>query len=328
MGAQITSIEGRALYGLLAETTNDIVLTTDPRGFIVHASQAIERLGFALPNLLFGPHLADLALPGHADVLHEGLNAAIGESKVSGWLEFPARSADGAEAWFEIRLAPLDRQRPGACGAVGVMRSIDERRVLEDELFAAAMTDPLTGLTNRQAFLAMLDHLSGERRGGYLALFSIDHFKAINLRHGQQTGDKVLRAFAEFLQAALRSDDTISRVGNRRFGALLPGADLDRAEAVCERVLETLGRLGGRVGEAGLPISASVGLARIGPSVETTMKQAELALFLARAKGPNRLEIDREGHGYSTAAGTQPPALDELGSGARFSEHEPTYWMR
>lgn len=293
MGVQITSIEGRALYGLLADTTRDIVLTTDPRGFVVQASQAIERLGLALPDLLFGPHLADLAMPSHSELLREAFAATISRSEVSGWTEFPARSLDGAEGWFEIRLAPLDFHNGKRAGVIGAMRSIEVRRSLEDELFAAAMTDPLTGLTNRQAFLAMLGHLAGESSGGRLALFSIDHFRAINLRYGQQTGDKMLRAFADFLRAALRADDTISRIGNRRFGVLLPATDGTRAEALCERVLDTLGRLGGRVAEAGLPISASMGLAPIGPSVEATMNQAELALFLARAKGPNRLEVDR-----------------------------------
>lgn len=293
MGAQVTSLEGQALYGLLADTTRDIVLTTDPRGFVVHASQAIERLGLTLPDLLFGPHLADLALPSHSALLRDAFETAIGRCEVSGWIDFPARSLGGGEPWFEIRVAPLEFCNGERAGAVAVMRCIAERRLLEDELFAAAMTDPLTRLTNRQAFLAMLGHLAEEGARGHLALFSIEHLKAINLRYGQQTGDKVLRAFADFLRAALRSDDMISRVGNRRFGALLPGTDEGRASALCERVLETLSRLGGSVGVSGLPISASVGLVPIGSSDETTMNQAELALFLARAKGPNRLEIDR-----------------------------------
>ena len=309
MGVQITSIEGRALYGLLAETTRDIVLTTDPRGFVLHASQAIERLGLALPDLLFGPHIADLALPTHSELLRQAFESAISRGKASGWIEFPARSAGGEEAWFEIRLAPLDFFNGARAGVIAAMRNIDQRRVLEDELFAAAMTDPLTGLTNRQAFLAMLGHLANEGCGGHLALFSIDHLKAINLRHGQQTGDKVLRAFADFLRAALRSDDAISRIGNGRFGALLPATGAERAAALCERVLDTLGRLGGRVCQPGLPISASVGLVPIGSSVEATMNQAELSLFLARARGPNRLQVDNSSGGARLAAQDGPKAL-------------------
>ena len=301
MGVHITSIEGHALYELLAGTSRDIVLTTDPRGYVVHASTGIDRLGLALPDRLFGPHLTELALPSHADLLRVAFDAAIARREVSGWIEFPARALEGGETWFEIRVAPADFCNGERAGVIAAMRSIEERRVLEDELFAAAMTDPLTGLTNRQAFLAMLRHLTEDDCGGHLALFSIDHFKAINMRYGQQTGDRVLCAFADFLRAALRSDDTISRIGNRRFGALLPATDSGRAEALCGRVLETLNRLGGRVGEAGLPISASVGLAGIGPSLEASMNQAELALFLARAKGPNRLEVDGRNRGAQIA---------------------------
>jgi diguanylate cyclase (GGDEF)-like protein/PAS domain S-box-containing protein len=309
MGVQITSTEGRALYGLLAGTARDIVLTTDPQGFVIHASQAIEKLGLELPDLLFGPHLADIALPSHAGMIRDAFEAAISRCEVSGWIEFPGRSLEGTVTWFEIRLAPLDFCNGQMAGVIAAMRNIDERRLLEDELFAAAMTDPLTGLTNRQAFLAMLDHLAGDPAGGHLALFSIDHFKAINMRYGQRTGDKVLCAFADFLRAALRSDDTISRIGNRRFGALLPATDGPRAAALCERVLETLSRLGGRVGDAGLPISASVGLVAIGSSVETTINQAELSLFLARAKGPNRLEVEGGARGPRIPVQESPRAL-------------------
>lgn len=291
MGVQFTSTEGRALYGLLAEAAGDIVLKTDRRGFIVHATPALERLGFALPQLLFGPQLADLAAPDHADRLRAALRSALKGEPAMGRIEFAARMADGRDAWFEIALRPLSEGKALPYGALGVVRSIDERRALEEELFAAAMTDPLTGLTNRQAFLAMLDCLAGRQSAGCLALFSIDHFKAVNLRYGQSMGDTLLAAFADFLRAALRRGDAISRIGNQRFAAILPNTSADRASDVCLRALDSLSALAGDNGVDGLPVTASVGLAPIAATVDASISHAELALFFARAKGRNRLEI-------------------------------------
>lgn len=290
MGASFTSTEGRALYGLLAETTDDIVIKTDGRGFIVHATPAIERLGFALPHMLFGPHLVELALPGHRERVRRALDVALAGAADTRWVEFAARMADGRTAWFETRLRALVDEARRAYGAIAVMRSLDERRLLEEELFAAAMTDPLTGLTNRPAFLAMLGHLAGSPSAGCLALFSIDHFKAINLRYGQAAGDRLLVAFADFLRAAMRSDDIISRVGNQRFAILLPGTGGEKAADLCDRVLGKLSAIGGAQGEDGLPITASAGVAPIARSVDASLKYAELALFFARAKGRNRTE--------------------------------------
>ncbi|MGN6501191.1 MAG: GGDEF domain-containing protein [Tsuneonella sp.] len=295
MGVHLTPAEGFALYGLLAETGTDIILKTDRRGFIVHATPALELLGFALPDMLFGPHLAELAAPSHADDLRREHASVVAGHRSLQWSEFPARMADGRTAWFELQLRPLAEARGQVYGALGVMRNIDDRRALEERLFAAAMTDPLTGLTNRQAFQAMLGHLvSHSGADASLALFSIDHFTAINLRYGQQTGDLVLTAFADLLRAVLRGQDIISRVGNRRFAVLLPHTAPAEAGLLCRRVLTALTDLGGGAGEDGLPVTASAGVARIGGTLDTTVRRAELALFLARAKGGSRLEVDDE----------------------------------
>lgn len=291
MGVQFTSAEGRALYGLLAETTNDIVLRTDRAGFIVHASPAIERLGLALPQMLFAPHISELAMPDYADDLRAGLGGATEGHGSGQWIEFPARMADASEAWFEIQFHPLGDTPSGTYGAIAIMRSIDERRMLEAELFAAVMTDPLTGLTNRRAFLAMLGHLVESEAEACLAMFSIDHFKAINMRYGQSTGDRVLVAFADFLRAALRADDTISRIGNQRFAVLLCATGAARAAEVCNGAVATLAELARGSSDTGLPVTASVGVGRIGGSIDASVKRAELALFFARAKGTNRLEV-------------------------------------
>lgn len=292
MGITFSTDERTELYRVLAEESSDIYLKTDSNGFIVHATPGLTQLGFAMPEMLIGPHLLDLVEPDRRGDVGEALNAAITGSFERGWVPFRAAGGALEHRWFEIRLRALRNQRQSVYGALGVVRSIDDRRSLEDRLFAAEMTDPLTGLTNRKAFMAMLDHLVAARETGCLAIFSIDHLKAINMECGQATGDDVLVSFAELLRVMLRSDDILSRIGGDSFAVMLPQTSPGQAEAVCRRIVETLWEISQSVKRSGLTITASAGLTRIGDTLDSTLKRAELALFHARARGRNRLETE------------------------------------
>ncbi|HSG34749.1 MAG TPA: GGDEF domain-containing protein [Sphingomonadaceae bacterium] len=177
------------------------------------------------------------------------------------------------------------------------MRCIHERKLLEEKLFAAELTDALTGLTNRRAFMTMLGHVISHRKHGCVALFEIDHFRAINLRFGQSVGDDVLVVFARLLQESTGRQDTISRVGSHTLGVLFPGARIHRAEAVCRDIVATLSEARDSRHSPGLTITASAGLSANVGSVDETIRNAELAKLLAKAKGRNRLEL--AGHSSS-----------------------------
>ena len=86
MGMKFTLKERSALYRLLAETTSDIIIKTDRAGYILHASPAIEQLGFAVPAMLIGPHLLDLVHPARAEELRAEHDAAIRGRPHEGWL--------------------------------------------------------------------------------------------------------------------------------------------------------------------------------------------------------------------------------------------------
>lgn len=287
-----TAQESCALYGLLAETTSDIILRTDDRGFIRHASQAISDLGIQLPSMLIWPHVSDLVHRLSKDIVRHHHAAALAGDRDAAWFECRCATQDGSERWFEMRFRGLADERDGPYGALCVMRSIDEKRHLEDKLFIAAMTDPLTGLTNGPAFTTMLRHLVDERVGGWLALFEIDHFQAIRLRYGHSVGDDILMVFAEFLRTLLRADDIISRVGDETFAVLLPSADARQAATMCRRIVRKLDDIRATAAPGSLTITASVGMAVISGSLDNTLRRAELATFSARAQGGNRLESE------------------------------------
>lgn len=286
-----SSGEISALNEFLAESAADIILKTDCEGFILHASPAMERWGLPLPNTLTGSHILHLVHPFCAVEVREEHDAVIRGGRDGQWVEFLALTNDGQAQWFHIQMRRLvdDDDRP--YGALSIMRSINERRTLEDRLFAATVTDPLTGLSNRKAFISMLQHLVNQRNGGCLAIFAIDNFKAINMRHGHAAADEALIAFSDLLRTLMGTEDIISRVGDENLGVLFPSATLEQAAEVCRCIVSALSDMSGKTGACSSSITASIGLSRIGRSLDGTMKQAELALFLAKAKGGCKLEI-------------------------------------
>lgn len=305
MGLNFTSQESTTLFGMLAESTSDLILKTDCRGFILDATQAISGLGSGFgsgfgsgpgnrePNMLVGPHLLDLVAPEAKETVELAHADAVAGRGTDAPVEFPATTTDGLNRWFEIRFRALRDEAGATYGTLAIMRSIEERRQLSDQLFAATYTDPLTRLTNRGACMAMLDHMLETGMDGCLALFSIDFFRAINMQHGQSTGDEVLMVFADLLREILREDDLISRIGSERFAVLLPRVPAPEAEAICRRVVATMAELKPRVGKGNLTITASASVARIAGTLDSTIERAEMALFVAKAKGRNRLEMEK-----------------------------------
>lgn len=284
MRGTISPGECSALYRLVAESPTDVVLKTDRMGRIVHATPGTAGLGLAFAGDAVGRHLLELLHPSCSEmVLAEHAAAVAGEAR-AGWLEVLALAQDGAHRWLEMKLGAL----PSSTGALGIFRSIDDRRALEDRLFVAAMTDALTRLTNREAFVRMLAHLVESGAPGHVALFDLDHFRTINLRHGHSGGDRILVAFARLLQSLLRRDDIVSRIGGGTFGVLLPDASAGAAHAACARVIAAMRELNG--GLAGSRLTASAGMARFARSADGTLRAAELALLAAKARGRDRVE--------------------------------------
>ncbi|WP_231568214.1 sensor domain-containing diguanylate cyclase [Novosphingobium malaysiense] len=285
--------ESSAICGLLAESTSDIILKSDLAGNIVYASPGLEKQGFRMPDIRVGMRLLDLVAPEARKGVERAYSDALAGSNSGDWVEFPAITSDDRQCWFEIQTRALKNDNGEPYGAVSIMRSIDQRRNLEQQLFAATYTDPLTKLTNRAAFVSMLEHMIEKDMDGCLALFSIDFFRTINMQYGQSTGDEVLVVFSDLLREMLRSDDLISRIGSERFAVLLPRTSPQEAEAICSRVINTLAELRQSVGESRFAITASASVARIGVSLDSTIERAEMALFVAKTKGRNRLEMEK-----------------------------------
>lgn len=195
-------------------------------------------------------------------------------------------------------------RRGKAVGIFGTVQdvtdTVENARILESARSAAeriANTDMLTGLPNRRHTLSFLDQAlrRAEQDGAPLAvaIFDIDHFKAINDQHGHAAGDEVIRRVGQRAKASLRDDDMVGRYGGEEFVCILQGRSALSAELVAERVRKAV--QGDAEGvAAGLPgVTVSIGLAVYAgeASIEDLLQRADKALYAAKREGRNRLRM-------------------------------------
>ena len=190
--------------------------------------------------------------------------------------------------------------------ALRIHRLQVELKKTNEELSRLALTDGLTGLSNRRGFDQQLeDEIWRARRFNHglgLLIFDLDRFKSVNDNWGHAQGDVVLRAFAEVLMNSSRRVDKIARFGGEEFALLLPGTDAEGVAFVAEKVREATERMEVDCPPCGatiLRVTVSVGgvtmptLDENGPSVDGLahgmFEVADQCLYAAKNGGRNRV---------------------------------------
>jgi len=165
-------------------------------------------------------------------------------------------------------------------------------------LHRVAVTDPLTGAYNREFLMARLPQeieAAIERdRTLSVAMVDVDHFKSVNDSYGHGVGDFVLSEVARRLRGAIRAGDLLVRYGGEEFLAVLPKADAGRAWEVGERMRQRVCERAFDVGDGlALLLRISVGIAqwRIGEKMPDLIERADIALYGAKERGRNRVEV-------------------------------------
>ena len=162
----------------------------------------------------------------------------------------------------------------------------------------AALIDPLTGIANRRAFLEAAADLflrqGNHPRPTAVLLIDLDHFKSINDRFGHAIGDKILQMFAEGTSAKLGPRDLIGRLGGEEFAIVLYDVNRERALAVAERIRSTFAEVASVIDNCPVHSTVSVGVVveQIAASdITLLLSQADQALYYAKSRGRNRVEL-------------------------------------
>jgi diguanylate cyclase (GGDEF)-like protein len=157
-----------------------------------------------------------------------------------------------------------------------------------------AMTDALTGVLNRRAFLnaAERERLRARREQTPItfAYLDLDGFKAMNDRLGHAVGDEILSGFAETVIRSIRGSDIVARIGGDEFAILLPDTDARNAVVVVNRIRAALAQECGDCPERG--VTASIGLATYhepADTVEEMVAEADRLMYRAKRNGKDRV---------------------------------------
>ncbi len=194
---------------------------------------------------------------------------------------------------------PINELRTLFSAIAVLAQQTSERRRLLEQFRAQAETDRLTGLANRRRFEALATQAMKSARAGQMGLlyFDLDLFKRVNDTFGHHAGDEVLVEVARRLEALVAGQIVLARLGGDEFAVLC--IDLDEAvqRTVAEAILAVLSEPFEIEGRR-LRIGSSIGIAVLrdeGVTFETLCRQADIALYQAKATGRNRFCVYADG---------------------------------
>ncbi len=291
----------------LVQGSSDVIMIAAPNGVLRYVSPAAAGVYGRPAEDLVGGELAGLIHPEDIGcVVHEVRRflAANPVEEPTTRIECRFRSGDGG--WLNVE-STVNRHHGGL---IFNSRDVTERVRLQAQLQHNAEHDPLTDLPNRALFTRRVQQaLSGRRssdrgaalRGTAVLFIDLDGFKAVNDTIGHQAGDELLVQAARRLHEAVRKGDTASRLGGDEFAALIVG-DGTRDRAARERhILELADRLRVTLSQPYLidgndvRVNASIGVAFAEPGLGAgeLLRNADLAMYRAKAAGKGRVELYR-----------------------------------
>ncbi|MGE0386908.1 MAG: GGDEF domain-containing protein [Gammaproteobacteria bacterium] len=248
---------------------------------------------------LFSIHLRDI-------VPHEGLGFENGAERVSCMLGQRAQysidydivlathSLGHVTIWRDAPLTDTDA-RAAESMLVGLFYPL-RNAFLYRRALAQAVTDPLTGISNRAALDAALqrevDLAHRHHKALSFIMIDIDHFKSINDRYGHVVGDEALRRVAACVQDCIRRSDIVFRYGGEEFAVVLTSTELFGAMLLAQRIRAAVERIALVVEDQIVPLTLSAGVSMLdeGELPNELLKKADAALYQAKQLGRNRVE--------------------------------------
>lgn len=281
------------------------MVTTDPAGKVSYLNLVAERMtGWSREDAL-GQPLADVfrIIDGATrEVAINPAQRAIAENRTVGLAaDCVLVRRDGVEFAIEDSAAPIHDRNGRVTGAVIVFHDVSESRAMAEKMAYLAQHDFLTGLANRSLLTERLARAIGlaKRHQKQVALLfvDLDDFKRINDTMGHTMGDQLLKLVADRLVTCVRSTDTVCRQGGDEFVILLAEIEqIQDAANVADKLIAALAEPQ-HVGEHAFTVTLSVGIS-VYPDdshdVDTVMKNADTAMYQAKASGRNNYKFFRD----------------------------------
>lgn len=268
----------------------------------LHVSEELERV-LGQPQGL----LADAGVEAFLELMHPSDRTAYlgavedvaNEGRGVIEKEFRLRHGDGTYRWFQLRARAMQGQAKGASRCIGTLSDVTAAKRAEERLLSDAVYDRVTGLPNRALLIDRLSRAIATAQDGgsalpHVLLVDVDRFKVVNDGLGHDVGDGLLAVLGKRLTAEAGQLDTVARLPGDQFAVLFVdphgGRDLGH---FTDRIRKTIARPINLEGQE-IFLTASIGLVQAsdpGIGAEQYMKNAALALYEAKRKGSDTVEV-------------------------------------
>lgn len=273
---------------------------------VLGVAAAAPQIGFQPFATLFAISAFSFMAPNPKSLVISWIAVAIGAAAVifavGPQLSIPASTLAGQALTAAVVIGLLVR-----CIWIAMfVRKLRDRLAEKNESLRKAMVrietlanlDEVTGLPNRRAIAgALQEQMAQSHRSGLplsLAYIDLDHFKRINDIHGHLAGDRALRLIAAAARGAIRDTDRIGRFGGEEFLLIMTGAALADAREPLERLRARIASLDWSEIDSAIQMTVTIGAAQYaaGESFEALVRRADLALYLGKEEGRNRVILN------------------------------------
>lgn len=201
---------------------------------------------------------------------------------------------DGKVIWIRNTMVPHRNDQGLMTHYDGLIEDITERKLAEEELRRLAATDKLTGAYNRTKCHEILEReierVKRHNQPLSIIIFDIDRFKKVNDRYGHSAGDYVLKTVADIVRESIRKIDYFVRWGGEEFMIISSETNLKEGSALAERIREIIESSTFKdVGK--VTVSFGVTEFRANDTEDSLIKRADDAMYEAKKKGRNRVEV-------------------------------------
>jgi diguanylate cyclase (GGDEF)-like protein len=282
------------------------IFVIDEFGKYLNVIGGKERSPFHSGKFLKGKFLHDVLPEDLADMFIQAISAAIADNALQ-TIEYQLGPDDitgstlddsSKNEWFQGRVYPLKDKADEIHSVIFLAIKITDRKNLEEQLDELSERDALTGAYNRRHFMQIYDKAFSiaKRYKTKLSVLhiDIDNFKAINEKYGYDAGDAVLKQFVMFCENNLRQSDLFARYDGVEFIVLMQNTPSLGATIFAERIRANIEELSVTYGKQTIQFTISIGISLALDTDSTStavLNRADTALYLAKKKGRNRIEI-------------------------------------
>ena len=288
--------------------TDYAMVSVNEKGRVDDWNESIQRVtGFTRAGAVGQPY--SIFYP-EGGITSDNLLDQLQEADDDGWSQDEGwrMKADGSQFWGSGMIVPLrehlgaavngvrspvSREQPAYCL---ILRDITDKRAASELQRKAIWCDHLTGIANRRAFFEAaeleLERRKRSPRDLSLIMIDLDQFKQVNDSFGHPAGDAVLRHVSALMMLTFRLVDVVARLGGEEFAVLLPSTALASAAAVANRLRQAVESQPVVVDGTPIRYTLSAGVAAMHDGIrglDALIKQADLALYAAKAAGRNRI---------------------------------------